>query len=146
MFRTDSYVTRKFSRKKGLRPFFSLKFFSRRTLQNSTSSPCFAKNYRFFATVLKWGEEKKKNRFFSHMGKKRFFFFSSPPWGFLTLRKKSHLRISCSGQPSFSFVPSVQAPRGQKKTAVPGTRHEITIYFHFFEPERGDQSRSCPGI
>ena len=29
-------------------PFFSLKFFSRRTLQNSTSFPCFAKNSRFY--------------------------------------------------------------------------------------------------
>ena len=55
--------------------------------------------------MLKWGEEKKKNRFFPHMGKKRFFFFSSPPWGFLTLRKKSNLRISYSGQPYFLLSP-----------------------------------------
>ena len=24
--------------------------------------------------------------------------------------------------------------------------HDKNFYFHFFEPERGDQSRSCPGI
>ena len=46
---------------------------------------------------------KEKNRFFPHMGKKRFFFFSSPPWGFLTLRKKSNLRIESRARDSRIF-------------------------------------------
>ena len=35
----------------------------------------------------------------------RNIYFSSPPWGFLKLRKKSDLRISCSGPPYFLLSP-----------------------------------------